>query len=216
LRKGDWRATIKGNFFHTEKVETVDLWPSPFTSDIVRRWDLGATEPDPDNPDPDYTVGLKASIVDGTMYIIDMVRFRLDPGGTDKIIKDTAERDGIEVRIVMEQEPGASGKRDISHMRRALSQYSFQGKPSTGDKLVRARPVASWMNQGFIKMVRGSWNKEFLAELQKMGPQTYNKPGYHDDIMDALSGAHQDLAKPDYTPLTAYPGIAAEQEQEFF
>ena len=215
LRYGDWEIQTLAGFFKVEKVEIVDNWPYMFANEIIRRWDMAATgEPD-DNSDPDYTVGLKGGMVDDTLYLVDMVRGRYSPENADRKIKETARADGIETRIIIEQEPGASGKRDISHIRAMLPGYAVGGKPSTGDKLVRARPAASWMNQGKIKLLRGAWNQELLDELMLVSPATYNKKGYHDDIMDDLSGLVQDLAKPDFEVPALNYGISEMQEMEF-
>jgi predicted phage terminase large subunit-like protein len=84
----------------------------------------------------------------------------------------------------MEQEPGSSGKRVIDHFSRiVLPGYAFQGVPSTGDKVSRARAVMAAAKAGNVKLVRGRWNASFLDELS-MFPN-----GKHDDQVDALSGA---------------------------
>lgn len=217
MRWGNWSAKVAGNFFKTDNIEVVDSWPSPFANDIVRRWDLAATaEPDEfSSDDPDYSVGLKGARVDGIYYIINMDRGRWAPEETDRRIVENARNDGIGTRVVVEQEPGASGKRDIIHIRRLLPNYAVSGKPSSGDKLIRARPAASLVNQGRVKILRGAWNQAFIDELTRVSPETYGKKGYHDDIMDDLSGLIQDIDTPEFEPLEINVGIAAEQDAEF-
>lgn len=221
MRWGNWDAKQEGKFFKTDKVEIVDSWPRSFASDIVRRWDLAATEePDKYEDDsgsnnPDYTVGLKGAYVDGTYYILHMERGRWGPDDTDRKILSTAKSDGLGVRIVVEQEPGSAGVRDARHLRKMLSKYAFSAKPSTGDKLIRARPAASQMNQGRIKLMRGSWNDDFLDDLVRITPENYKTKGVKCDVMDTLSGLVQDIDVPEPVPFETFGGISERQDEEF-
>ena len=75
-------------------------------SDVVRcrYWDKAAT-----HDDGDWTVGCLMSMQDGRYCIEDIVRLQGSPYEVQQTIRQTAERDGPEVRIRMEQEPGSSG-----------------------------------------------------------------------------------------------------------
>ena len=132
---------------------------------------------------------------DGVSYIIDVQRFRGTPQTNENLIRRTAEKDGREVEIFMEQEPGSAGKSDIDHYaRKILLGYAFRkGVRNTGSKETRARPLSSAAEHGNVKIVRGSWNRDFLDECQ-LFPY-----GDHDDQVDAASGAFGKLIE--HTPL---------------
>ena len=186
LRSGDWDVLAGGNKFKRSWFEVVDV--APAECKWVRFWDLAATEPKPGS-DPDWTAGaLLGKTSQGLYYLKDIRRVRETPRGVQNLIIQTAELDGKEVSIFMEQEPGSSGVNTIDHYRReVLSAYAFTGRKSTGDKEVRANPVSSQAEAGNIKLVRGAWINAFLEEAEQF------PNGAHDDEVDALSGCYQEL-----------------------
>jgi phage terminase large subunit-like protein len=101
-----------------------------------------------------------------------------------------AARDGREVTIGIEQEPGAAGVALVqSYIRELLRGYRVFGERVTGGKLIRAQPVAAAAESGLIKLVRSRYSEELLDEL------TAFPHGAHDDCVDALSGAHNLLVR---------------------
>lgn len=182
IEDGDWTARHGGSKFKREWAEIVDV--APIEIESVRFWDLAATEPKPGR-DPDYCVGLRLGrSKDDILYIIDIRRIRGTPHSVEQLIKQTAELDGRNVKIGIEQEPGSSGvKVTDDYRRRVLMGFNFVGVPSTGSKEVRANPVASQMEAGNIKIVRAPWNAAFLDELELF------PTSQHDDQVDSLSGA---------------------------
>jgi predicted phage terminase large subunit-like protein len=169
-----------------------DIVPMPAIKmkKTVRRWDFASSDVKK-GEDPDYTVGLKVGLgYDGLFYIIDMVRVRESPGRLDKTLRKTLQEDGKLVRQRSEQEPGSSGKIAVWHLARGpFLGYSYRGIRSTGPKILRAETVAAAVERGEYRLVRGRWNKEFLREVSRFPHDV------HDDIVDALSGAHEDLTK---------------------
>jgi predicted phage terminase large subunit-like protein len=154
----------------------------------VRYWDLAATEPSAANRDPDWTVGLRLDWhrESGDYFLIDIVRERRGPGAIEELVKTTAERDGREVSIVIEQEPGAAGVQALDRYKRhVLAGYSVRAKRPTGDKLTRATPVAATAENGLLRIVRGRHLPAFLDEISGF------PHGRHDDCVDALAGAHE-------------------------
>jgi predicted phage terminase large subunit-like protein len=63
----------------------------------------------------------------------------------------------------------------------------MRGHRETGSKYQRADLVAGAAERGEVKVVRGSWNREFLREVRRF------PKGTHDDQVDALSGAYAEL-----------------------
>src|SRR5207248_9832144 len=129
---------------------------------------LAGSEPSSANRDPDYTVGLRLELDSnsGSFYISDIVRERRAPGAVERLVAATAARDGREVTIGIEQEPGAAGVAlGERYTRHLLRGYRVFGDRVTGGKTLRAQPVAAAAENGLIKLVRGRNSEEFLDEL---------------------------------------------------
>ncbi|MFA4974887.1 MAG: phage terminase large subunit [bacterium] len=174
-------APSEGGLFKRHWFEIVGAYPSDCNR--VRRWDIAATA-----KGGDYTCGLLLGEKDGAFYVIDVRRTQENPAGVEALIRQTADLDGPDTSIRMEQEPGSSGKGIIDHYARyVLRGYAFKGVPSTGSKVERARPVSAAAEAGNVKIVRGSWNAAFLDEVSAF------PTGKHDDIVDTLSGSFSDL-----------------------
>jgi predicted phage terminase large subunit-like protein len=182
LREGDWEVRADGNKFKRHWFEIVDDFPAD--SRLVRYWDLAATEPKP-GKDPDYTAGALLAEKDGQYWIVSITRTRSTPKDVEELIRQTAEMDGIEIPIYMEQEPGSSGVNTIDHYRRkVLRGFAFYPDKVSGKKEVRANPVSAAAEARNIKLVRGTWINDFLDELVGFPHESS-----HDDMVDAVSGA---------------------------
>jgi predicted phage terminase large subunit-like protein len=190
LRHGNWDISIAGNMFKRESFDIVANAPPRLQQ--VRYWDSAASEPKK-NTDPDWTVGALMSTSNGQYYIKSIVRFQKTPAEAEKIIKQTAEIDGISTKIIGEQEPGASGVIAIDHYARDILQgYAFTGIKSTGSKVVRAQPFSAAVENGNVKICKDcQWIEDMLYELV-----AFPTKGIHDDIVDALSGAFNALFIP--------------------
>ena len=182
---GDWSARHTGSIFKREWFEIVG--EAPAQARRVRYWDLAATKPE-SGKDPDYTVGLKLAEKDGIYYIEDIKRDRLIPSQVEALILQTAQLDGSSISIFMEQEPGSSGVNLIDYYaRKVLNGYAFRGNKTTGDKTSRANPVSSAAEAHNIKIIHSDHVGDFLDEIEAF-PE-----GSHDDQVDALSGAFEQL-----------------------
>lgn len=195
LRDGDWDAKAPGTMFRSEWFNVVDV-PPP-CKEIVRYWDFAATEESQRDPDPDWTVGLKlGEKQDGGWVILDIQRGRWRSDRVEQRAKITAEVDGPEVPIWIEQEPGASGKAEVLHYKRdVLPRFEVHGHAPADSKAIRARVPASKCEAGLVDIVRGPYLAEFFDEADDFPPED---DAGHDDQIDALSGA--------FTQLTAEPG----------
>ncbi len=195
LLDGDWSAKQAGSKFKREWFEIVEAMPAECKR--VRYWDLAATEKKKASDDPDYTAGaLVGRTKEGTYYIADIRRLRGTPLHVEALIKQTAQMDGKSVTIYMEQEPGSSGVNTIDHYRReVLAGFTFYGVRSTGSKEERANPVSSQAEASNIKLVRGNWINSYLDEVESF------PLGAHDDQVDAVSGAIEQLTGSNWRPL---------------
>lgn len=199
LLGGNWKIRAEaGAFFKRSYFNVVDAAPAGGTT--VRAWDLAATEKDPDNDDPDWTVGLRVTRTnDGRFVVEHMERMQASPHKVRAAIRRLAEQDGKRVRIRLPQDPGQAGKAQAREFVAMLAGWTVRTKPVTGDKTVRAAPASAQAEAGNIDVVRGPWNEEFFAELENF------PTGAHDDIVDALSDAIDELTQPTarLAPLTS-------------
>lgn len=182
LLNGNWNIKPSaGLYFQKGYFEIVDAVPK--TVDRVRYWDRAATKKTETN-DPDFTVGIKIEKdINNILYITDMIRIQDSPLGVQTVIKNTAIRDTVQVRIGVEEDPGQAGVSEADHLTRLLQGYNVRRNKVQKDKVTRASPVSAQAEAGNIKILRGKWNDDFFRELENF-PE-----GKHDDIVDALSGA---------------------------
>ncbi len=188
LANGNWKIRpVAGMYFRREWFEIVDQAPADMLT--VRFWDFAGSKPTPRNKDPDWTVGLLLGYKPPMFYVLDVVRMQDSPGAVEQSLIHTAELDGRTVPVFVEQEPGSSSLYLINSLVDKLPGHVVTGIPSTGSKQTRAKPVSSAAEHRKVVLVRGEWNRGFLAELE------YFPDGAHDDQADALSGAHAALVE---------------------
>src|SRR5262249_29926463 len=178
----NWKSRrAAGLYFKQDWCPVVD--PIPADLDIVRYWDLAATEKTEAN-DPDWTVGVKLGRDrSGGYWLLDMVRARANPGDVERVLLSIAEQDGKKGRIGFGKDPGQAGESQAFHLVRALSGFSVTPAPESGDKLTRFGPFSSQCRAGNVKIRRGSWNEELFRVLEGFPDLAY------DDEVDACSGA---------------------------
>jgi predicted phage terminase large subunit-like protein len=179
-------APREGGLFKPEWFSIVDAVPAGCTA--VRAWDLAATVFQGIG-DPDWTVGLRMSKdKQGNFYVENVVRFRDTADIVERNICATASQDGTSVEISIPQDPGQAGKGQAAYLVRQLAGYRVHVERPTGEKAVRAAPLASQAEAGNVKLVKGAWNKAFLDEIATF------PMGRHDDQVDAASDAFVRLA----------------------
>ena len=148
LELGDWTVRRgRGSMFKKEWFEIIEVEDQPSANDIVgevRCWDKAATEPNPQNPDPSWTRGLRGALLkDGSILIKHLASCRFAPGKRDELIKTTADQDGKGVRIRGPQDPGAAGVTDAIAFRKLLVGHTVKTEAVSGDKVLRAGPASS-------------------------------------------------------------------------
>lgn len=165
----------------------------------VRSWDLAGTEPTVSNEDPDWTAGalvamdptagIPVLLPDGetldlpAVCIEHVVRARKNPGDVAQLVAQTAREDGPDVPVLIEREPGQSGKSQLQAFRNLLSGFRVIDWSPTGSKETRAEQTATAAAQGRLWMTRGEWNTALLDEHEAF------PGGDHDDQVDAVSAA---------------------------
>src|SRR6266850_1093004 len=205
LLSGNWKIRpAAGLYFKRERCAVLDEVPADL--DIVRYWDLAATEKTELN-DPDWTVGIKLGRDrNGSYWLLDVMRRRANPGDVERLLLDTAAQDGKRVRIGFGQDPGQAGKSQALHLVRALSSFTVQPAAESGDKLTRFGPFSSQCRAGNVKILRGSWNEDLFRVLEGF-PELA-----HDDEVDACSGALE-MLNPNMKGWGAYELYRRQAEQ---
>lgn len=186
-----------GSYFPVEQWRTVDVAPAHLR--WVRRWDLAGSE-----DSGDWTAGALIGRDDatGAVYIADITRARLAIAGVKRLVALTAELDrarfGRKVQIILEQEPGSSGKSMAAEfVSTVLAGYPAKALPTSGDKIANALPLASQQQAGNVYLVRqengpgdygpAGWWDPFIEECRAFDS------GPHDDQVDAASHGYSDL-----------------------
>ncbi len=193
LRRGSWKVSSSGMlkrewFVNGKERLLIDACAVPEKARRVRVWDLACTE-EGDAPDPDYTSALRAAMVEGHMYIEDVRRFRGSPSRIQSEMAACAELDGQSMPIHIEQEKGSAGKNLIDLISRTtLLGYVVVSESPTGEKAVRATPLANAAERGHVHLVRGQWNSAFLDEAE------FFPSGKHKDQIDTAAYAYNILA----------------------
>lgn len=179
-------SPAQGGEFQPDMIEIVDAVPAG-VQQWCRGWDLAATE-----GAGDYTASAKLGrLPDGRVVIAHVDRKQYGTAKRDQYIKNTASVDGFgRVKQSLPQDPGQAGKGQAKALIGMLSGHQAVASPETGDKVVRARPLASQVNAGNVVMLRGPWNSDFIEEL-RLFPN-----GLNDDQVDAASRAFNELLNP--------------------
>ncbi|WP_343287062.1 phage terminase large subunit [Rhizobium sp. AC27/96] len=178
-------APRSGGMFQRGDFEIVEAVPAGARR--VRAWDFAASKPKPGRQ-PDWTVGLGMSYVNGTFYVEDVRRGRWSPAEVEKNLKNTATQDGTFVTVRMPQDPGAAGKADADTKVKLLAGFDVKVVSPTGDKATRAKPASAQAEAGNVKLIRAAWNDAFLDEVCSFPNAQF------DDQVDAFADALNELA----------------------
>jgi predicted phage terminase large subunit-like protein len=184
LLGGNWKVRASaGKVFNRAWFRIVDA--SPRRATRVRYWDKAGTE-----GGGKRTAGVRLAWADdGLIYIEDVSTGQWKSGSREKVIRQTAELDGLGVTVWVEQEPGSGGKESAENTIANLAGYTIRADKVTGDKITRAGPLAAQAEVGNVVLVRGAWNELFLSEAQ-----AYEKEAPFKDQIDAAAGAFNKLA----------------------
>ena len=160
---GQAPAPAGGGTFKVDRFQMVnatDINPNDIVK-TVRFWDKAATK----NAGA-FTAGVKMSRLRNNKIVLwDVKRGQWSSEIREKIIRSTAEADGVKTEIAVEQEPGSGGKESAENTIRNLLGFIVQADRPSGDKSERADPFSVQVNNGNVLMVQGEWNKDYKDEL---------------------------------------------------
>ena len=196
-RGGNWKIKPEaGKLFNRNWFQIVTDWDQNRAWSAVIRWDFAATEQSLTSQDPDYTAWcVMIRDRNGEEIVLEAGQKRLKP--TD-VYGEFTERSrywwdffrkiGIGLMVRWEIEPGSASTREARYLAGLVPFADARGIRSVGNKIVRAKPLASQAEHGFVSVLKGAWNEEWLNHM-------HSQPADHDDMMDAASGAHDDLIR---------------------
>jgi len=174
---------LGGGMFKTDLFDVVNP-PYPMVR-LVRYWDKAGTQ-----GGGCYTVGLLMGIDKFKKYwVLDVIRVQLDSARRENVIKQTANIDGRNVIVGIEQEPGSGGKESAENTVRNLAGFKVYVERPTGDKAFRADPYSVQVNNNNVGMKPAEWNLDYINELKYFPLSTYK------DQVDSSSGAFNKLVK---------------------
>lgn len=168
-------------------IEKIDGMPVDAQAwEYVRSWDFGGGKGKENDP----TVGTLLAVNRMTQQaiIVDVIRKRMSPQTTEDTVLQTAVNDGPATRILIEQEPGASGIQLMHHYRtNVLGDYTVTPSRPTNNKVTRAQPFLAACEAGKVRMLRRKWNDTFLSEFEDF------PDGANDDQVDTAATAYNEM-----------------------
>ena len=195
-RGGNWKIKPEaGNLFNRAWFPIVKEWNPNDPWTFVIRWDFAATEQSLKNDDPDFTAWcvMGKNSRTGEFLTLEAGQKRLNPSAVyDEFLTRCEYWRGrladynLRLKVRWEIEPGSASKREARTFAGLVPWADARGIPSRGSKIERARPMAAQAEHGFISLMRGDWNEMYLNHM-------HSQPADHDDMMDASTGAFDDL-----------------------
>lgn len=181
LLEGNWNIKYtKGSLFKKDWLP-IEIISEDLQFDAVYRgWDLAATV----NKNSDWSATTKIGKIGNTFYILDYQRYKRTPAQLLEVIRMTAEKDGVLVKQVFEQEGGSSAIFQKHAILDLLREYQVQFIKPMKNKTERAGAfsVACENKNVYVndKELKADYIKEFLEFPE----------GQHDDMVDATTLAY--------------------------
>jgi predicted phage terminase large subunit-like protein len=185
--------TIKGgNRIKADNIQACELKDFPNTM-YIRAWDLASSTKQRSNEDPDYTVGVLAGLTQinkiNHLWIKDVTIIREEAPKRNKIIIDTANKDGVVVPVYVEA--FGAYKDAFTELKQLLwGRCNVNASRPPGDKSVKASPLEPVFEAGNVHIIKNSNFDLFIKQLKEF-PNSK-----HDDCVDSLGLAYYELSKP--------------------
>lgn len=174
-----------GGMFQKDDLKIIKEMPTGLKIiKTVRGWDLAGTK----KKRSPWTAGVKmCRAADGRIFIQNVVRRRETPGGVEDLLAAMAEADGLNTFISIPQDPGQAGLSQKRALAALLHGSKVHFSAESGEKQMRARPLASQAEAGNIHLIEGPWNDTFIKEMMDFPRGTFK------DQVDAASRAYSYL-----------------------
>lgn len=184
----------EGGMFKVDRMRIRPIIDRPLVR-IVRYWDKAGSK----RKTSAWTVGVKMGVAEWVdhvqgvnitrrlYFVLDVVRFQERAGDRERIIRETAQADGPDVKVWMEQEPGSGGLDSAEMTIGHLAGFNVHAELPKGDKIARADAFASQVDVYNVTLITGAWTDDFIEE-HRLFPN-----GRFKDQVDAASGAFRKL-----------------------
>lgn len=187
---GNWKIKpAAGLFFKRTQVNMIPTIPEDVVR-WVRAWDLAATT-DEESKESAFTAGvLIGKRRNGRYVVADVINERMSASDVRTTIKNTATTDLVRfkrVRIRLPQDPGQAGKEQAQSYIKFLAGFDVTAIPESGNKEVRAEPMAAQWQAGNFDVVVGDWNEIYFNQLESFPASKFK------DMVDASSSAFAEL-----------------------
>lgn len=172
--------------FRRDWFEVIDHFDPRQVKMQARGWDLASSKPAPGKT-PDFTRGVRGSLLtDGTIVITHVASLQDTPGRVRDLIKSCASQDGHACQIGLWTDPGSAGQYTTDDLIQHLAGYSVKAERAQKDKVSYATPWSTAAQGGRIKLLRGAWVEDYLAEVEGFPSKSHK-----DDQVDATSRMYQ-------------------------
>ena len=199
LLLGSWFARVEAaGHWKREWVTEVD-GPNPLAKQRVRAWDFAFTKPSESSPNPDYTRGVLISKDIHKVYTVEnVVSMRDRVHEVEKLVFETAKRDGTGVVISIPKDPNAQAGAYARDLQRRLGErgYMVRLSPPVKSKLTRFAPFSSISQSGFVQVVKADWNKEYYEELEVFDGEGKSKDDQVDATSDCIALLNREIVLP--------------------
>lgn len=188
---GSWYARLESSgLFKREWCKEVPFMNSQAVK-RVRSWDFAFSLPSEQYPNPDWTRGVlisKGAEATPEYTVENVVSIRDRVHNVEKLIFDTAARDGRGVIITIPQDPNAAAAAYAKNLQRRLAEmgYICRLMKPVKSKMLRFAPFSSVAQAGFVSVVQDEWTKDFYEELEAFSGE---RNSFKDDQVDCCSDA---------------------------
>lgn len=179
LLYGNWFATPESSGLWKRhwcpQVEARDL---PKMKKVVRSYDLAARVPSEENPNPDWTACVKIGLgVDDNFYILHADQIRERPAKVAEMIMRYCKIDGKNCTVGLPLDPSGAGVVAFDNYAKpvTLAGYKVKKNKTRKGKLDRFLPFSNASENGFVFLVKGDWNKEFISQLELFDGESRTK-----------------------------------------
>lgn len=178
---------MTSDFFHVDNIH-FNL-PAQFNVNAksCRAWDIASAKELSDN---DFTAGAKMYKINDCVVVTDLVHGRFG-NDTKNIIRNTAGKDGVDTRVVIETGVAAAGDFLFDEWKEQLKGFNLERAkvPGIKTKADRATPLKNAVEDGkvYISIDNQDARKSLISEF-KTFPN-----GEHDDIIDAVAHGYNYL-----------------------
>lgn len=195
LLHADWSIDYVGG--HVFRKEWFKMAPACPPGAMVVAFDLASTVPSKKNKDPDWSSATLMARNGFNYYIVKNWKTRESPATVYKWMqsiveeaRNTAMRNGSNIRGVVEVEGGSAGIREFETIKNLVPIPVDPVRPTTS-KLVRAKPFSACVERGHVFVVAtpgAQWIEPLLTDLEQF------PSARHDDTVDSTVHAFNSLS----------------------